>query len=163
MTIAIQTEESCLNCNIAGRAECGGPCERLCGVKLQRSHSGASGVVLTSTLLAHVGVASVRMPDYVSLWPRRPQTPGLSIGSARFLLLRQGHNQRRDCIEAGTPHSLLGFARTPLSPQPHPGGAKMKPRPPKTPGLLLVGTLYRHWREARCPATRCSATPRRQA
>ena len=34
------------------------------------------------------GGASVRMPDYVSLWPRRSQTPGLSIGSAPFLLLR---------------------------------------------------------------------------
>ena len=44
------------------------------------------------------------MPDYVSLWPRRSQTPGLSIGSARSLLFR---HMKHELLELA---SLVGRA-----------------------------------------------------
>ena len=110
---------------------------------LPRRHSGGWGVVLVLPGWLRGG-ASVRMPNYVSLWPRRIQAPGLFHRSARILMLRQMHTQRSDCIEAGTPHSLLGFAHTPLSPVTS-GARIMKPRSPSIAGALLVGI----WREAR--------------
>jgi len=92
---------------------------------LPRSTVGA-GVVLLLPCWLNVGEPAF---GCLITFPYGPaySNAGLSVGSARTSSCCAKAHQRRDCIEAGTPHSLLVSLTRPF-PRAHPG-AKMKPGP----------------------------------
>ena len=71
---------------------------------------------------------------------RRINRGTLSPGAAAslILLMRQRHSDEPITFALGTPHHDAGSTDTPLPTGHRIGARKMKPRSPKTPGLLLA-------------------------